>query len=297
MANDIGWELYRSFLGVLREGSLSAAARSMGVAQPTVGRHVAALEKSLGLVLFIRTPGGLAPTEAAQALRSHAETLFSTAEALKRTAESQGDGVRGTVRVTASEVIGVEVLPPIVTALQQRHPDLRVELLLSNRVHNLLRQEADIAVRMGQPQQERLIVRRIGRLELGLHAHRDYLQRYGTPTSLAALSTHRLIGFDEETPFLRAARDAFPSWRREAFAVRSDSDVAQLAMMRAGGGIGICQVALARREPTLIRLLPDVRLGLDACLTLHEDLRASPRCRATLDALAEGLERHLAAGA
>jgi len=124
MTSDIGWELYRSFLSVLIEGSLSGAARALGVAQPTVGRHVAALEKSLGLALFTRSQIGLMPTEAALSLRSYAETMQSTAAALERAAASQGTGVRGTVRVTASDVIGVEVLPPIIASLRDEHPDL-----------------------------------------------------------------------------------------------------------------------------------------------------------------------------
>lgn len=150
-SSDIGWELYRSFLGVLHEGSLSGAARALGVAQPTVGRHITALEKALGLALFTRSPTGLLPTDGALALRAHAEAMESTAAALERTAKSQGSGVRGVVRITASDVIGVEVLPPIIAGLRAQHPDLKVELVLTHLVQDLLRREADIAVRMTPP--------------------------------------------------------------------------------------------------------------------------------------------------
>ena len=122
---------------VLKEGSLSGAARALDIAQPTVGRHIAALEKSLGLALFIRSQTGLMPTEAAQSLRGFAESMQSTAASLERAAASQGAGVRGTVRVTSSDVIGVEVLPPIVTALRDQYPELTVELVLTNRVQDL----------------------------------------------------------------------------------------------------------------------------------------------------------------
>ena len=128
----IEWELYRSLLAVLREGSLSGAARSLGMAQPTIGRHVMALESALGVALFTRSPTGLLPTEAALALRPLAQAMESTAAALERTAASFGDGVRGTVRVTASEVIGLEVLPGVVATLRERFPALNVELVLSN---------------------------------------------------------------------------------------------------------------------------------------------------------------------
>ena len=293
--NDIGWELYRSYLNVLKEGSLSGAARAMGVAQPTVGRHIAALEKSLGVALFTRSQLGLLPTEAARALAPFAQAMSSSAAALKRAAEGQGAGIQGTVRVTASEVMGVEVLPPILTQLQHDHPGLKVELVLSNRVQDLLKREADIAIRMTPPKQELLIARRVGEVRLGLHAHPDYLHQRGTPQSMADLAQHALIGFDEETPFVRSARKGFPVWQREAFALRTDSDMAQLALIRAGYGIGICQVPLAARNPQLVRVLPDsTPLCLDTWLAMHEDLRHTPRCKVTFEALLQGLQAYLA---
>jgi DNA-binding transcriptional LysR family regulator len=294
MTSDIGWELYRSFLSVLKEGSLSGAARALGVAQPTVGRHVAALEKSLRLALFTRSQTGLIPTDAALSLRSFAESMQSTAAALERAAASQGAGVRGTVRVTASDVIGVEVLPPIVAALRDSHPDLAVELVLSNRVQDLLRREADIAVRMVRPRQELLVARRIGQIEVGLHAHQRYLAQHGTPRSLADLAKHSLIGFDQATAFVRNASKGLADWRREAFAMRTDSDLAQLALIRSGAGIGACQVPIARRDDALVRILPrQFSLPLETWVTMHEDLRSSPRCRVTFDALVKGLQRHV----
>lgn len=294
MSDEVGWELYRSFLGVLREGSLSGASRALGIAQPTVGRHIASLEQSLKLALFTRSQSGLLPTEAALALQPHAEAMHSTAAALARVAQSQGDGVRGTVRVTASEIIGVEVLPPIVAALRQQHPHLKIELVLTNRVQDLLRREADIAVRMLPPKQESLVARRIGNVTLGMHAHRQYLQDHGTPRSLADLAHHALIGFDQETAFIRSLRKSLKGLGRESFALRSDSDLAQLALIRAGAGIGICQLALARRSESLVRVLArQFSLQLDTWITMHEDLRASPRCKVTFDALVLGLQQHV----
>jgi len=300
MASTIGWELYRTFLSVLNEGSLSGAARSLGITQPTVGRHVVALEKALGLALFTRSPTGLLPTEAALALRTQAEAMASTAASLERTAASQGDGIRGVVRVTASDMIGVEVLPPILGQLRHEHPDLEIELVLTNRVQDLLRREADIAVRMTPPKQEMLIARRVGKIELGLHATKEYLDRHGVPRNIHELSGHTLVGFDAETDFIRAARKLLPGLGRELFALRSDSDVAQLALIRAGAGLGVCQVPLARRRPggePLVRVLPrQISLSLETWITMHEDLRNRPSCRVTFEALVAGLQRHVAAG-
>lgn len=296
MDKDLGWELYRTFLAVLTEGSLSGAARALGITQPTAGRHVAALEASFQQALFTRSQTGLLPTEAALALRVYAEAMQSHAAALQRAvARGQGEGVSGTVRVSASEVIGVDVLPPAIARLRQAHPGLAIELVPTNRVQNLLQREVDIAVRMALPEQDQLIARRVGDVEIGLFAHRDYLALHGTPSTPADLAEHALVGFDAPTPFLRAATKAFPAWKREAFALRTDSDLAQLALVRAGCGIGICQTALARRDATLVRVLPEhFALLLPTWVTMHEGLRASPRCKVTFDALVEHLLAHVA---
>ena len=291
-----GWDLYRSFLGVLREGSLSGAARALGLTQPTIGRHIDALESSLGLTLFTRSQTGFIPTDAALALEPYAQTLASTATALLRAASGHGEGVRGTVRISASEVIGIEVLPPILAALREAHPALSIELTLSSRVEDLLRREADIAVRMVRPSQDALIARRIGEIELGVHARRSYLERHGTPHTWDDLRNHSVIGFDTESAFVRKSRRTLPEYTRENFALRTDSDIAQLAALRAGYGIAICQVPIARRDPELVRLMPDVLdLKLDTWVAMHEDLRDSPRCRATFSALVEGMQRYIGA--
>ncbi|KGS93828.1 lysR substrate binding domain protein [Burkholderia pseudomallei MSHR7498] len=234
------------------------------------------------------------PTDVALALRAHAEAMESTADALARAATSFGGDVRGVVRISASDVVGVEVLPPIVARLRQRHPALTIELALTNRVQDLLRREADIAVRMTRPGQTQLIARHIGGIELGLHAHRDYLARCGTPRDAGELVRHALIGHDRPTAFIRQIAKSFPGFDRGAFALRTDSDLAQLALIRCGAGIGACQAALAKRDPALVRVLPKAFAGrLDMWVTMHEDLRGSPRCRAAFDALAEGLDAYV----
>lgn len=291
-----GWDLYRSFLAVLREGSLSGAARALGLTQPTIGRHVEALEQALGLPLFTRSVQGLAPTEAAEDLRPHAEALAAGAAALLRTASGARIGTRGTVRVTASEAIGAEVLPPLLARLRQDNPELVIELVLTNRTEDLLRRDADIAVRMVRPVQEVLVARRIGSVVLGLHAHRRYLERCGVPESLEALGDHTVIGFDQENAFIRGLRARGVPLNRGLFALRTDSDLAQLAAIRAGFGIGVCQVGLARRDLALVRVLPaEFAIGLDTWLAMHADLSGSRRCRLVFDALAEGLAGYIAA--
>jgi DNA-binding transcriptional LysR family regulator len=288
------WSLYRTFLAVLTEGSLSGAARSLGLAQPTVGRHIDALEQAIGQQLFLRSQHGLAATDAASELRPYAEALSATAASLLRAASGRGAEIRGTVRVTASEVVGVEILPAILTALREAHPDLAIELALSNAVEDLLRREADIAIRMVAPAQEALLARHVGGIGLGLHAHRRYLARCGTPRRLQDLAGHTLIGFDRETAAIRALQKRVGGFQRGLFALRADSDLAQLAAIRVGFGIGICQIRLAAREPDLVRVLPEAfDLTLETWVAMHEDLRTSRRCRVVFDALANGLSDYI----
>ncbi len=290
------WDLYRSFLAVIREGSLSAAARALGLTQPTLARHVAALEEAVGGSLFVRSPRGLDPTDAALALKPQAEALDAAAASLWRSASGWGAEVRGSVRVTASEVVGARILPAILAGLRERHPALEVELVLSNGIDNLLQRDADVAVRMVEPDQQALLVRRVGRIALGLHAHRRYLDRHGMPRSPEELDGHSLIGFDRETPDIRALMQRAPDLSLPRFALRTDSHLAQLSAIEAGFGIGICQVPLARRNPDLVRLLADrFELPMGVWVAMHEDLRSTPRCRAVFDGLAAGLRDHVSA--
>jgi len=290
MNDEPSWDLFRSFLAVMDEGSLSAAARRLGLTQPTLARHVDQLEEHAGAALFVRTRHGLSPTPTALRLTPLARTMAATAGALTRAAHGRDEEVEGVVRLAASDAIGVERLPPILAALRRTHPRLTIELTLSNAVEDLLRREADIAVRMTAPTQASLVARRLPSIALGLHARRDYLERRGTPTSRADLARHDLIGFDRETPMIRAIQARFPELARSAFALRTDGDLAQLAAIRAGFGVGVCQVPIARRDPNLVRVLADeVEIEMGMWIVTHEDLRRDPRVRAVFDALVLGL--------
>jgi len=287
------WDLYRAFLAVLDTGSLSGAARALGLTQPTVGRQIEALEASLGAVLFTRSPGGLRATEAALALQPHAQAMASAAEALLRTASGEADQPRGLVRVTASHIVGAEILPPILTRFHEAHPEVIIELDLSDRQEDLLRREADIAVRMARPTQGALTARRVGVAPVGLFAHRRYLERHGTPERLEPGLAG--IGFDRNVQMLAALRDLQLPLTREHFAFRSDSDLAQLAALRAGFGIGGCQYGIARRDPDLIPVLTEAfRFDLEVWVAMHEDLKSSLRMRLMFDALVDGMAEYVA---
>jgi len=287
---NLDWALWRSFLAILREGSLAAAARALDVAHPTVRRHLDELEAKLGASLFVRSPTGLVATELALGLREAALTMESAAALLVRTASADAGAVAGAVRIAASEIIGCEVLPAILSTLKARHPGLSFELSLSNSVEDLLRHDADIAVRMTRPAQDGLVARKVGLIPLGLFAHESWITRHGTPDTAAALiASGSLIGYDRDPSIIQALRAIGLQATRHDFGFRSDSDLAQLSALRAGFGVGVCQLPIAARDPKLRRVLPDFSHALEIWLVTHPNLRKMRRVRATLDGLAGGL--------
>lgn len=288
------WSHYRTFLAVIRAGSFSAAARLTGSTQPTIGRQIQALEATLGRKLFTRSQRGLLPTAAAQELLLHAESMAAAAAALRRASSGGASEEAGTVRLTTGEQMGLEVLPPILAEFAREHPKVELELSLSNRNEDLLRRDADIAVRLVRPTQKALIARRIGSVKFGLFAHRNYIDAYGQPRTLPDLSHHRLVGFDRDMHVLRAPGGAAAKLQREDFAVRTDNVAAQVAMLRAGLGITACQVNIARLDPNLVPILAkEMAFEREAWLVTHPDLKDVRRVRLLFDHLARGLKRYV----
>jgi len=291
MKNDVGWERWRSFLAVLGEGNLSRAARQLGLTQPTIGRHIDELERTLGVCLFTRSPKGLRPTDAGLELRPHAQAMAMAAEALLRAASGGASQTRGVVRVTTSEIIGVEILPQIFTDFRARYPQVAIELSVTNLTQNMLEREADIAVRLPKPTQGALIARSVGKVRFGWFAHRGYLKRHGTPQTMEQLLDHTLIGFDRGSPALPPLLREVPSpITRASFAFRSDSAMAQFAMVRAGYGIGRGGNIAAHLFPDILPVLAGQYSGeSDLWVVMHEDARASRRVRLVFDHLVTSL--------
>lgn len=289
------WTLMRSFLAVLERGSLLAAARQLGSSQPTVGRHVAELERQLGVVLFERTGRGLVPTQVALSIADHARAMAGSAAAIGRTLTGQTRQLAGAVRVSASQVVAAHLLPPLIATLRAREPGIAIEVVASNALSNLLRREADIAIRMVRPSQSSLVSRRIGTAAIGAYAHQEYLRRRGVPRSPADLLRHDLIGFDRDDLILRSFRVMGLPVDRDAFQVRSDDHLVLWESIRAGLGIGFTATWLARRDPSLQRVLPDLPIpSLPFWLTVHREIRSSARIRAVYDFLAQAIPAALA---
>ena len=201
------WSLVRSFLAVLDAGSVTGAAKRLGAQQPTISRHVGELEAQLGAPLFERTGRGVAPTVAALAIADAARRMEEAALALARGLAGARSATRGVVRVTTSQVAATWLLPAVLTRLQRTHPEIEIELVATNELSNLLRRDADIAVRMVRPAQSSLVARKLGEIEIVAAAHRSYLVKAPPLRGLADLAEHRLIGYDRDDAIVRGAAD------------------------------------------------------------------------------------------
>jgi DNA-binding transcriptional LysR family regulator len=288
MYNAVAWNDQRIFLAVLEEGSLSAAARRLGLSHPTVRTRIEALEKELGTVLFTRSVNGLTPTQTAQSLRDPARAMAMASELFVRQASAAGGAVAGTVRISVPEFMGIEVVPAMLARLREAHPAIRIELSLSDAPADLLAQEVDVAVRTIAPKQEALVARKVASIPLGLFAAHAYVERCGSPASLADLASHDFVGPDRNRRDLALAERLGEAILRDRFTVRTDSHPAQLALARAGLGIAVAQVPVGQRDPHLVRILPDFEVAtLDTWIVTHENLARLRRIRAVFDSLAE----------
>jgi len=269
------------------------AATRLGTSQPTLSRQIAALEAQLGAPLFARGSRRLQPTAAALALAEPARRMAAAAQACALAADAAtaaDDDLAGSVRITASEVVQRGGAAALLAGLARRHPQIQVELVPGDTLSNLLEREADIAVRMLRPTQGTLITRHIADWPLGVYAHRDLLAAHGGPPTPATMAQHRWVGMDQSTQLLDGFRAAGHAVDRRFFAFRCDAQPVNLAMVRAGVGIGIVLQPLARRTPDLVPVLTELSLPvLPVWLTAHQALRASRRLQVVFDALAEGL--------
>jgi DNA-binding transcriptional LysR family regulator len=290
MNNNFDWRL----VAALDQGSLLGAARVLSASQPTIGRHIAELEAQLGVSLFERTGRGLLPTATALQLAESARAMDNAANELARNVSGLEPGISGTVRITASQPVACFVLPSILAQMRLALPDIQVELVASNAVSNLLRREADIALRMVQPDQASLVVKRIAKVTLGTYAHRDYLRRRGTPKQPQDLLNHELVGSDRDEAILKGMAGFGLPVTRDAFAFRCDDLIAYWEAVRAGLGIGFIADYLAATDKDVVAVLPMIKVPpLPIWLTVHREIRTSRRIRAVYDFLSQAVPKAL----
>lgn len=288
------WALMKSFLAVLDAGSMTAAARGLQAQQPTLSRHIAELEAQLGAPLFERTGRGVSPTPAALAITGAARQMALGAEALTRALAGQRDHATGSVRITASLVAATYLLPSVLADLHRAEPGIQLELIASDRLTNLLRREADIAVRMVRPEQTSLIARKLADVNIGAYAHTSYLARQGTPHEPAELVGHTLIGYTADDLIERGLTARGLPFDRSRFAFLADNPVAYGMLIAQGAGIGFVAHYNARCWPGVQRVLPQLAVPALPCwLAVHREIRSNQVVRRVYDFLADALPRAL----
>jgi DNA-binding transcriptional LysR family regulator len=290
---NLDWTLIQSFLAVAENGSLSAAARALGQSQPTLGRHIEALETQLGAELFIRHARGFNLSDTGAALLPDAEAMRTAMGQILLTVAGQSTDLRGTVRITASVFAAHQLLPPILANIRAAEPDISLELVPTDDTENLLFREADIAVRMYRPTQLDVITQHIANTDLGVFAATTYLDRKGRPSKLEDLMNHDLVGYDRNDLIIRAMRDAGWPVTRDNFATRCDNQATYWELVRFGCGIGFSQMAVGLADPLVEQVAPIDIPPLPVWLTAHEAMRQTPRIRRVWDMLAEGLRTRL----
>ncbi|MCB9992290.1 MAG: LysR family transcriptional regulator [Hyphomicrobiaceae bacterium] len=281
------WSLWRSFDAVMQTGSLTAAAKKLDLSQPTLGRHIEALEAALGVTLFDRQLRGLTPTETAYRLQAPIEAANRALASAEMVAAGSNLSERGTVRLTASTVTAHYSLPGLLREIRLAHPEVDIEILPSDTPENILMRDADIAIRMFRPTQAELITRKIAESRLSACAHRSYLDRRGTPQSSADLVHHDLVGFDKSDLITANAHRLGFELNRTDFATRTDSQTLIWELVKAGLGIGFAQDCLIDVTPGMVRLLPGLPIPpLEVWLTTHKQLYVNRRIRVIYDELA-----------
>jgi len=295
--NAFDWGLVRSFVAVLDAGSLMGAARHLGAQQPTLSRHIAELEAQLGTALFERSGRGMVPTAAALALADAARATSEGAEAFTGAVAGRRAATTGTVRITTSQVAASYLLPTVLAELQRTEPGIQIELVVSNAVTNLLRREADIAVRMVRPGQGSLVARKLGDIAIVACAHRRYLRRHGTPQSPQELLRHRLIGYDRDDTILRGFQRQGVRLAAGHFAFRTDDHIAYGQLVAAGAGIGFVAAYNLPFWDGVIPVLPALRIpSLPCWLAVHREIRGNAIVRRVYDFLADAVAARLDAG-
>lgn len=284
------WNRVRAFLVTAEEGSLSAAARALGLTQPTLGRQVEALEQELGVALFERHGRGLRPTPAGLDLLTHARRMGDGAGDLALAVAGLSDGLDGEVSVSASDIYAARLLPPILARLHAAHPRLRIEVVADNALTDLRRRAADIAVRNVRPGDPDLIGRKLRDADARLYAASPLLDRLGRPTTPAGFAGAPVVEIDG-TGALRAlmAGMGFPV-EAMPFPYRTSNFVIAWEMVRGGHAICILDDRIGDAEPGVERILPDLApIRFPVWLVAHRDVRRARRLRVVWDALASDL--------
>lgn len=288
--NNLDWNQLKAFLETAETGSLSAAARKLGLTQPTLSRQVAAIEQRMGVTLFERVGKSMALTPTGLDLLEHARAMGAAAEALGLAATGCSQAVGGVVSVSATDAVATYLLPPLVRQLHEQAPGIAIEVISSNAFSDLLRREADIAIRHVKPEQPELIARLVREATAHFYASEDWVKAHGHPRSAAEAAHLPFVGSDRSGQFLAYLRQHGLPLTEANFSCYADHTVPHWALVRQGMGIGVVGDDMVRDTPGIVRVLDDVPpVRFPIWLVTHRELRTSQRIRVVFEALAKGL--------
>ena len=288
--NNLDWNQLKAFLETAETGSLSAAARKLGLTQPTLSRQVAAIEQRMGVTLFERVGKAMVLTPTGLDLLEHARAMGAAADSLGLAATGRSEAVGGVVSVSASDAVAAYLLPAIVQRLRAQEPGIAVEVISSNALSDLLRREADIAIRHVQPEQPDLIARLVRETTAHFYASEGWVQAHGHPRSAQDATRAAFVGSDRSGRYLAYLRQHGLLLSEDNFSCYSDHTVAYWALVCQGMGIGAMMDEIARHTPGIVRVLDDLPpVRFPIWLVSHRELRTSRRIRVVFEALAAGL--------
>lgn len=289
--DNLDWNQLKAFLQTAQTGSLSAAARKLGLTQPTLSRQVAAIEQQMGVTLFERVGKAMVLTPTGLDLLEHARAMGAAAEALGLAASGRSQAVGGVVSVSASDAVAAYLLPPLVQRLHAQEPGIAIEVISSNALSDLLRREADIAIRHVKPEQPDLIARLVREAQACFYASEAWVQVHGHPRTAEDAAHLPFVGSDRNGQYLGYLRQHGLNLNEDNFSCYSDHTVAHWALVRQGMGIGAMMNEIARTTPGMVRVLDDLPpVRFPIWLVSHRELRTSRRIRVVFEALAEGLK-------
>ena len=288
--DNLDWNQLKAFLETAETGSLSAAARRLGLTQPTLSRQVAAIEQRMGVTLFERVGKRMALTPTGLDLLEHARAMGTAAEALAMTATGRSQAVAGVVSISATDVMATHLLPPLVRRLRDQEPGIAIAVIAADAISDLLRREADIAIRHVKPEQPELIARLVREAEANFYASEDWVQVHGHPRRAQDAAHLPFVGSDRSGQYLSYLRQHGLPVKEANFSCYADQSKAHWALVRHGLGIGAMIDEIARDTPGIVRVLDDVPpVRFPIWLVTHRELRTSRRIRIVFEALAEGL--------
>ena len=286
------WNRARAFLATAEEGSLSAAARALGMAQPTLSRQVAALEAEIGVVLFERVGQGLSLTPSGIELLDHVRAMGEAANGFALGSFGLSQEMMGRVSISASEISAAYTLPPILAKLRKLEPGIEIVLNATVRISNLRRREADIAIRSVRPVDPELIAKKVGEVAVRFYATPDYIKKIGHPKSLKEMRGVEFINHEDSDGYLEFLTSLGGDPEEISFPIIADNILIIWELVKSGLGMAIWESEIADAEPLVERIFPDADpIMFPIWLVAHRELKSNPRIRFVFDLLAAELSK------